>query len=148
MKLSSENVESEIRNRKMPTSCTRKDSEAMQNVERERAAAAACLRNSRHPSHRNSGQRRSAGGEPHGLRPPEGHSATAFTVGESPTIPHHQRTEIGWSLAMADSRAISSTLSARLKTATPPIQPVKPTLRELWITRPMVKGPPFPAAGV
>lgn len=37
--------------------------------------------------------------------------------------------------------ASASVLSARLKTATPPIHPVKPTLRELWITRPMVKGP-------
>jgi hypothetical protein len=34
-----------------------------------------------------------------------------------------------------------------LNTATPPIQPVKPTLRELWMTRPMVKGPPLPSSG-
>jgi hypothetical protein len=43
----------------------------------------------------------------------------------------------------------SAAVRARLKTATPPIQPVKPTLRPLWITRPMVKGPPVPSlAGV
>ena len=41
--------------------------------------------------------------------------------------------------------AISSAVRARSKTATPPIQPVKPTLRELWITRPIVKGPPVPS---
>ena len=47
------------------------------------------------------------------------------------------------------SFANSSAPRARLKTATPPIQPVKPTPRELWITRPMVKGPPVPSfAGV
>jgi hypothetical protein len=43
----------------------------------------------------------------------------------------------------------SSAVSARSNTATPPIQPVKPTLRELWMTRPIVKGPPLPSlAGV
>lgn len=47
------------------------------------------------------------------------------------------------------SAPISAAVSARLKTATPPIQPVKPTPRPLWITRPMVKGPPVPSlAGV
>ena len=38
-------------------------------------------------------------------------------------------------------------LNARLKTAAPPIQPVKPTLRLLWTTRPMVNGPPLPSFG-
>jgi hypothetical protein len=62
---------------------------------------------------------------------------------------HRVGKEIGVALRMAASFAISSALSARLKTATPPIQPVKPTLRELWMTRPMVKGPPVPSlAGV
>lgn len=38
---------------------------------------------------------------------------------------------------------------ARSNTATPPIQPVKPTLRLLWITRPIVNGPPrFASFGV
>jgi hypothetical protein len=46
----------------------------------------------------------------------------------------------------SSSRLISSPVRARLKTATPPIQPVKPTLRLLWMTRPMVKGPPLCAA--
>ena len=50
---------------------------------------------------------------------------------------------------IAASFAISSALSARSNTATPPIHPVKPTLRLLWMTRPMVKGPPLPSlAGV
>jgi len=51
--------------------------------------------------------------------------------------------DTGTSLRIADSFASSSTLNARLKTATPPIQPVKPTLRLLWMTRPMVKGLPL-----
>jgi hypothetical protein len=37
----------------------------------------------------------------------------------------------------------SSALSVRSNTATPPIHPVKPTPRLLWMTRPMVKGPPL-----
>jgi hypothetical protein len=48
--------------------------------------------------------------------------------------------------ASACSLASSSALRARSKTATPPIQPVKPTPRELWMTRPMVKGPPVPSS--
>jgi hypothetical protein len=55
--------------------------------------------------------------------------------------------DTGDSLRIADSFASSSTLNGRLKTATPPIQPVKPTLRLLWITRPMVNGPPLPSFG-
>ena len=47
---------------------------------------------------------------------------------------------------IAASFPISSALNARSKTATPPIQPVKPTLRLLWMTRPMVKGPPLCAS--
>jgi len=43
-------------------------------------------------------------------------------------------------LARVWNLASSSAVRARSKTATPPIQPVKPTLRELWMTRPMVKG--------
>lgn len=44
------------------------------------------------------------------------------------------------------ARVSNSFLSrARSKIATPPIQPVKPTLLPLWITRPMVKGPPLPS---
>jgi len=37
----------------------------------------------------------------------------------------------------------AAALNARSNTATPPIQPVKPTPRLLWMTRPMVKGPPL-----
>lgn len=55
----------------------------------------------------------------------------------------------GRSRLRADSSFSSAGDSARLKTATPPIQPVKPTLCELWITRPMLKEPPVPSlAGV
>jgi hypothetical protein len=61
---------------------------------------------------------------------------------------HRVGKDKGTSLRIADSFATSSTLSARLKTATPPSQPVKPTLRLLWITRPMVHGPPLPSFGV
>jgi hypothetical protein len=50
---------------------------------------------------------------------------------------------------MSEKVASSFAHNARLNTATPPIHPVKPTLRELWMTRPMVKGPPVPSlAGV
>ena len=49
-------------------------------------------------------------------------------------------------VASACSCASSAAPKARLKTATPPIQPVKPTPRELWMTRPMVNGPPVPSA--
>ena len=46
-------------------------------------------------------------------------------------------------------RFISVSVKAPSNTATPPIQPVKPTLRELWMTRPIVNGPPLPSsAGV
>ena len=62
----------------------------------------------------------------------------------------HEKSQRGVETAVAAWRAPSSAaVSARLKTATPPIQPVKPTLRPLWMTRPMVKGPPVPSlAGV
>ena len=49
-------------------------------------------------------------------------------------------------VAKACRRASSAAVRARSKTATPPIQPVKPTPRELWMTRPMVNGPPVPSA--
>jgi hypothetical protein len=51
---------------------------------------------------------------------------------------------IGTPFASVASFTISSALNAQLNTATPPIHRVKPTLRLLWITRPMVKGPPLP----
>ena len=62
----------------------------------------------------------------------------------------HERNQRGVVTAVAAWRVPSSAaVRARLKTATPPIQPVKPTPRLLWITRPMVKGPPVPSlAGV
>ncbi len=62
----------------------------------------------------------------------------------------HEESQRGVVTAVAVwSALISAGESARLKTATPPIHPVKPTPRLLWITRPMVKGPPVPSlAGV
>jgi hypothetical protein len=48
------------------------------------------------------------------------------------------------------ARLLSSAAArGRSKTATPPIQPVNPTPRLEWITRPIVNGPPLVAsAGV
>ena len=49
----------------------------------------------------------------------------------------------------AASPRSSAAERGRSKTATPPIQPVKPTLRLEWITLPIVNGPPLVAsAGV
>lgn len=76
-----------------------------------------------------------------------GASNQAGCLRQTPCAGHRVAEEPGTSLRIADSFASSSTPSARLKTATPPIQPVKPTLRLLWMTRPMVNGPPLPSFG-
>jgi hypothetical protein len=46
---------------------------------------------------------------------------------------------------MADNFPISSAPTVRLNTTTPPMPPVKPMLRELWMTRLIAKGPPVPS---
>ena len=58
-----------------------------------------------------------------------------------------RRQRLDWRIARPASAASSSARSARSYTLTPPIHPVNPTLRELWITRWMVKGPRLAVVG-
>lgn len=72
-----------------------------------------------------------------------GLSGDRHGYGESGAKGFHSSAETGDWRASLDSFFSSVASSARSKTATPPIQPVKPTLRLLWMTRPIVKGPPL-----
>ncbi len=71
-------------------------------------------------------------------RPPA-ERAEQGAVKEMAAIHGRSEREVG-TARKADSFSNSLAPSALSKTATPPIQPVKPTPRLLWITRPMVPG--------